>query len=293
MGGFVTYLMNPGALQYPTERPTTSNRYRSLGSELEQPPSGHFFDTSAEPFPRRDQGQVTGPMVAVVIDDVGWSRRAVPVYESIREPLTFAVLPGRPHSQSVYERWESRFEFIVHMPMEPVGYPADDPGKLALMTSMKPDEVKSRLQTILDGFPEVSGINNHMGSKFTQNRKLMDVVMGVLSARAMFYMDSLTTTNSVAATVARSNNVPVVRNDVYLDNRKSRKYIRQQLQHLVEVARKQGQAIGIGHFQSIETARVLERLIPRYKKKGISFVTLSQLVKNQRRSRPGRREGFR
>jgi polysaccharide deacetylase 2 family uncharacterized protein YibQ len=199
----------------------------------------------------------------------------------MNQPLTLAILPGRPHSESVYKRWKNRFEFIVHMPMEPIGYPEDDPGAMALMTTMSPSDVREHLLSILERYPEVAGINNHMGSKFTQNRSLMDVVMNVLKQKDMFYMDSRTSAESVAVPVANSNGVPVISNDVFLDNRKSREYIRGQLKELVDTARDHGSAVGIGHFQNVETAQVLKEQMPRYAEKGVNFVRLSQLVEDK------------
>jgi polysaccharide deacetylase 2 family uncharacterized protein YibQ len=280
MGVFAAYLLSPGSLHQSTDTNewTRAEQYRTLDPGFDSPPRDIRPDSPPANRPTQPLQRDTGPKVAIVIDDIGWSTRAIPIYESINRPITFAILPGRPHTKSVYQRWKNRFEFILHMPMEPIGYPDDDPGAMALMTSMGQDEVRSHLLTILDRYPRVAGINNHMGSKFTQDRALMDVVMSVLNEKNMFYMDSRTSPESVAVPAAKSNGVPVISNDVFLDNRKSRDYIRNQLNELVQTARDHGTAVGIGHFQSVETARVLKERMPYYAETGVDFVRLSQLV---------------
>ncbi len=218
-------------------------------------------------------------LVAVVIDDMGWSNEAASIFSIIRKHLTFAVLPERPHSRSLYEKWKNDSEFIVHMPMEPQGYPEDDPGKRALMTDMSEMKVRSRLRSVLDRYPDVSGMNNHMGSQFTQNTKLMGTVMDVLKERGLFYLDSRTSSASVALEVGQRKNIPVLRNQVFLDNEQLEEAVERQLAKLVRIAREEGRAIGIGHFQSTATARVLRQKIPEYRDRGIQFVGLSRILR--------------
>jgi polysaccharide deacetylase 2 family uncharacterized protein YibQ len=286
--------MSPGSLHRTVDNKGSpqTERYRTLKPEFEHITPDTQPDPPAENRPKQSLQRDTGPRVAIVIDDIGWSTRTIPIYESMNQPLTLAILPGRPHSESVYKRWKNRFEFIVHMPMEPIGYPEDDPGAMALMTTMSPSDVRQHLLSILERYPAVAGINNHMGSKFTQNRSLMDVVMDVLNRKDKFYMDSRTSAESVAVPVANSNGVPVISNDVFLDNRKSHEYIRGQLKELVDTARDHGSAVGIGHFQTVETAQVLKEQMPRYVKKGVNFVRLSQLVRDKTVPVPASKDGF-
>lgn len=218
------------------------------------------------------------PRVAIVIDDLGWDRGSADVYEEIDQPLTMALMPGRPYSQWFYDRWGDRYEFLVHMPMEPLGYPGDDPGELALMTAMSDREVERRVRSIVRRYPKAVGFNNHMGSAFTQNRAGMNALMKELARHNLFYLDSLTTSSSVAEPVGDKWGVPVVENQVFLDRERTESAVRDQLKKLIARARERGSAIGIGHVQSLPTARVLREEMPRYAREGIDFVPLSDLV---------------
>jgi len=216
--------------------------------------------------------------VAIVIDDLGWDRRNVDAYESIEASLTMALMPGRPHSDWFYRRWRDRFEFILHMPMEPRGYPEDDPGRLALLLSMSPDRITGRVRSVLKRYPGMTGLNNHMGSAFTRWRPGMNALMEVLARRGLYYLDSLTAADSLADELGRRWEVPVVKNQVFLDHQRGRRFVRRQLDRLVRLARRDGTAIGIGHIQSAVTARVLRRRLPRYRARGVRFVPLRRVV---------------
>lgn len=229
------------------------------------------------------KGSAEAPRVALVIDDVGWRRGAASTYESMDVPLTMAIMPGRPHSRWFYRRWRDRFDLIVHMPMEPERYPEDDPGDMALLLSMSPREVSRRVRTVLDRYPGVVGMNNHMGSAFTRWRPGMDALMEELARRDLFYLDSQTTRDSLAGELGRTRGVPVVRNQVFLDHQRGEAFVRGQLERLVNLARKQGTSVGIGHVQSEVTARVLRRWLPRYRRQGVRFVPLSRIVASRTR----------
>lgn len=276
----------------PHEPPPSSQSNNPLMTRIPSPPASDTAPTStpvpaplARTRPSTPSSGIPGeatnqpPSVAVVIDDLGWNKTSVSMYEQIRAPLTMALLPDRPYSDWFYDRWVDRFEFLIHMPMEPLDYPRDDPGEGALMTSMSRREVTRRVRGMLEKYPEVVGVNNHMGSAFTQQRAGMSALMKVLARRDLLFLDSLTTSRSVGEQMARKWGVPTLRNDVFLDRDRTRGAIRRQFETLIRRARRRGHAVAIGHFQSIETARVLREQIPRYRKQGVNFITLSEMVR--------------
>lgn len=216
--------------------------------------------------------------VALVIDDLGWVTSTASQFEQLSIPLTMGLLPGRPESSRLYDRWREEYEFILHMPMEPVDYPEDDPGRFALMSSMTSGKIKEILRYFLEKYPRVVGMNNHMGSSFTTKRRGMEAVMEFLAEKDLFYFDSLTSSRSVARKMARKRDVPLITNQVFLDRKQDKSAIREQFKELIEIARENGAAVGIGHIQHENTVRVLARWVPYYQKRGINFVFLSELT---------------
>lgn len=171
-----------------------------------------------------------------------------------------------------------RRETILHLPMEPDGYPQTDPGPRALLVGMDRDRVAARLDEALAGLPGVTGVNNHMGSAATGDAALMDALMDALKERGLFFVDSLTSSRSVAYAQARAAGLPAARNRIFLDyDNEDSGRIAANLARLVEAARGTGFALGIGHPHPA-TADVLARELPRLQAEGVRFVTVSEFL---------------
>jgi hypothetical protein len=143
---------------------------------------------------------------------------------------------------------------------------------------MQPAEARAILKENLDSLPMVKGLNNHEGSRVTQNRVLMEAILGELKNRGLFFVDSLTTSKSVGREVARENGVPVAVRQVFLDNEQNPAYIKGQLARLEKVARKNGGAIAICHPHSA-TVSTLESELPAMQRRGVRIVPVSSFVR--------------
>jgi polysaccharide deacetylase 2 family uncharacterized protein YibQ len=172
---------------------------------------------------------------------------------------------------------ERRREILLHLPMEPQGYPETDPGPQAVMVGMGQDEIQVRLEKALAGLDRVTGVNNHMGSAATSDPATMKNLMDVLQARGLLFLDSLTSASSVAYQTALAEGIPALKNRIFLDyDNEDEQKIAAHLHSLVKAARAGGFAVGIGHPHPA-TARVLTREIPRLAAQGVVFVTVSEM----------------
>jgi polysaccharide deacetylase 2 family uncharacterized protein YibQ len=217
------------------------------------------------------------PRIAIIIDDMGQnassSKRAI----ALPPAVTLSFLPYTQHvSDLTAQARAAGHELLLHMPMEPLG--REDPGPDALLTKLPPEELHKRAVKALDSFSGYDGVNNHMGSKFTTSREGMDVVLGVLKERKLFFFDSLTSSKSVALAAARVQQVPAAKRDVFLDNNTSLSAVKAQLEKVEQLARKNGQAVGIGH-PNVVLLQALEKWIPEAEKKGFEIVPVRELVR--------------
>jgi polysaccharide deacetylase 2 family uncharacterized protein YibQ len=173
---------------------------------------------------------------------------------------------------------ERRRETILHMPMQPQSYPETDPGPRALMTGMDRQDVRARLDEALAGLPGVSGVNNHMGSAATADARLMAALMQELKERDLIFVDSVTSSRSVAYEEAQAAGIPTEQNRIFLDyDNEDAGRIKANLERLVQAARRTGFALGIGHPHPA-TADVLAREVPRLAAEGVRFVTVSEYL---------------
>lgn len=171
-----------------------------------------------------------------------------------------------------------RREVMLHLPMEPQDYPQKNPGADPILVGMDRQKMEEILVRSLQNVPNVRGVNNHMGSAATSDQETMDRLMGLLKERDLFFLDSLTTSRSVAYRTARDAGIPALRNRIFLDfTNDSELTISANLDVAVRKARKTGFAVIIGHLHPT-TARVLARRLPALQEDGVLFVTVSEMI---------------
>jgi len=222
---------------------------------------------------------VGGPVIALVIDDLGLNRPNTRRTIALPGPLTLALMT---YAESLQEFADSArangHELMVHFPMAPRD-PRYDPGPNALRSGLDTAELARRLEWGLSRFEGYVGINNHMGSGFTTSIPGMAQVMLELEARGLLYLDSLTVPGAVGAQLADRLGVPFAKRDVFIDNdHQNRESIRRQLQRLEEIALRRGGAIGIAHPHD-ETIEELAVWLPEVQKRGFTLVPVSALVR--------------
>jgi len=220
----------------------------------------------------------TGPQVAVIIDDCGNSEERCKAFLQLPIPITLSILPMTPHGkQTEAEALDAGKSVMLHLPMEPDSAEAN-PGPGAITTEMSDDAVRAQVEADIDSVAGVPGANNHMGSKATSDPRVMRDVLDVLHERRMFFIDSVTSGQTVGESLARDLGVPTAERDVFLDNKKDLNYILGQLKEVEVVAKRRGTAIAIGH-PNPSTAQALAQAIPQMQAAGITFVSASSLVK--------------
>ncbi|MBF0401023.1 MAG: divergent polysaccharide deacetylase family protein [Magnetococcales bacterium] len=217
--------------------------------------------------------------LALIIDDLGYNLPIAQGIMALSADLTLAILPRLPHSRQIARMGkQTGREMLLHQPMEPQRYPQTNPGPGAILASMERADMQAVLRTNLDLFPEVVGINNHMGSRLTEQSDAMDAVMAVLSEKKLFFIDSRTSDSSVGFARAMANQVPSAVRHVFIDNVPEEGAILRQLAQLEHMAHKPGNAIGIGHPYR-ETLTALQHWLPTLAHKGIHLVRVSRLIR--------------
>lgn len=230
------------------------------------------------PAPKLTPTAQTKPRIAIVIDDMGWELPIARELLALDHPLSFAVLPQAPYQLQIAEAaLQHRRDLLLHLPMEPHGYPQVNPGPNALLSHMNSAEMAKLVRTALQALPQVVGVNNHMGSRLTENAKAMRVVMRELKRYDLFFLDSRTSSGSQAHQIAREMGIPTARRHIFLDNNVQQTHISKQLHRLADMASQQGEAIGIGHPYP-ETLRALKRTLPVIRQAGVRIVPISRLV---------------
>lgn len=217
------------------------------------------------------------PKLSLIIDDIGFSRPRLIHFLEIGIPLTFAVLPRLRQTHVLAEEIHAHgHEIMLHQPMEPLD-PRIDPGPGALYVGDRSHKIDRILEENIAEVPYATGINNHMGSRFTSCPEEIKEVLKILKARGLFFVDSLTTSRSVGYKTAKSLQMATAHRHIFLDNSPEEPAILSQLYRLKRHAEKYGYSIGIGHPYE-QTARAIASFKGVIRKSGISLVQVSKLV---------------
>jgi hypothetical protein len=187
------------------------------------------------------------PLVAIVIDDMGYQQKTGLALLALDLPLSFAFLPFTPFSEALQKEAQTRGrDILLHLPLEPLDSKWN-PGPGALTVAMDPETVRRVLLQDLQAVPNAIGINNHMGSRFTASSQAMRILLTLVRERDLFFLDSVTASQSVGYDLAQEMGIKAARRTVFLDNDQNPDKIRAQLDLLVRLAGEHGQAVGIGH----------------------------------------------
>jgi polysaccharide deacetylase 2 family uncharacterized protein YibQ len=217
-----------------------------------------------------------GAQVAIIIDDCGQWLGTERSLIDLPIPLTLSVLPHvRYTAQIAQEAADAGKGVMLHIPMEPLSHAYPGPGEIK--DAMTDDQVTKQTEDDVAQVPLAKGANNHEGSEASADDRVMKDVIAVLKAHDLFFVDSRTNAKSVGQEVARDDGVPNAKRDVFLDNQANIAYTESMLEHAVEVAKRNGSAIAIGHPKP-STLAAIRDLYPKMQSEGVTFVLASSLV---------------
>jgi len=226
-------------------------------------------------------GAETNKKVAIIIDDFGNNMTGTEEILNLPVPITAAVMPflstTKRDAQWAYEKGHDVF---VHLPMEPKRGKKSWLGPGVISTDLTDEEIRKRVIAAIDDVPHAIGVNNHMGSKATGDRRVMRIVLEVCKEHGMIYLDSKTNSKSVIPSVAKELEVPYIENHLFLDDRNQKIHIRKQFNLILDhLSEKEDVCIAIGHVgvTGKQTASVLKDVIPLMQQKA-TFVKVSELV---------------
>ena len=237
--------------------------------------SATAFSTPASSFEQNTA--ITKVQVVLIIDDMGNSLKLGQRALALPGAINYAFLPHSRYTKKLAtQAHQQQKEVLLHAPMSNLNSYATGPGTLT--AAMQQQQFLQTFQQDLASVPYARGVNNHMGSLLTQLHQPMDWLMQALKAEQLYFLDSRTTPLTLAEARAKAHAIPHLRRDVFLDNERQYKAIAAQFSRLITLAKRQGQAVAIGHPYP-ETLEFLENTLPSLQQQGIQLVLASQAVR--------------
>ncbi len=221
-------------------------------------------------------GEDAQPKVAIIIDDMGYHRNLGEKLIRLPHNLSFSFLPHAPFTAKLEKMaFDHGKTVLLHQPLEPKDE-SWDPGPGALYLN----ELEQQRQIFnhnLSLVPHATGVNNHMGSLYTENEIGMKALLELIAERGLFFIDSFTTSSSQGHALARKIGIQSARRNIFLDNIQESEAICKQLEELTNTARKNGRAIGIAHPHP-QTFKAIESCLHSVEKV-VQLVSVDKLVK--------------
>ncbi len=216
--------------------------------------------------------------VAIIIDDMGYSLKAINDACSIDRPVTISILPFTPLARETAKiAHQNSLEVMLHLPLESIYSNKGNDIEGIIHSRMSEEEIIRTMQTNLAQVPFIRGVNNHMGSKITANKILMPIILEQLIGKDLFFIDSRTSGRSIAYEVSKSLGIPSGYRHIFLDGQVDEDYIKGKLLELFRLAQKNGAAVGICH-PSEETLKVLKENFHLVDKFNLQLVFASDIV---------------
>ncbi len=218
--------------------------------------------------------------IAVVIDDFGNGMKGTEQMLDLPIKLTVAVMPFLPTTKRDAEAAHVKgHDVIVHLPMEPVRGLKSWLGPGSITTDLTDEEIRKRVEAAIADVPHAIGMNNHMGSKATADKRVMRVVLQVCKEKGLFFLDSRTSYKTVVPKIAEEIGIATLHNDVFLDDVYTQNHVLHQISVVKKFLAQNERCIVIGHVGApgLFTSSVLKNSIPDLQSKAV-FVRLTQLL---------------
>jgi polysaccharide deacetylase 2 family uncharacterized protein YibQ len=222
--------------------------------------------------------------LAIVIDDFGNNMKGTEEMLQLPIKLTVAIMPFLSSTKEDAElAFHNGHEVIVHLPMEPKKGKKSWLGPQAITTDLSDDEMRRRVEAAIQDVPHAVGMNHHMGSKATEDERVMRIVLEICKEKGLFYLDSKTTGNSVVSKLATELEVPFLENGLFFDDVYTTEHIKKQAHLLEQKLSELEQIIAIGHVgvSGPMMVDVLKEYIPAFQNKA-NIVGLSDLIPEYR-----------
>lgn len=217
--------------------------------------------------------------LSIIIDDFGYfSGELLEKFLSLDKNISFSILPELPYSQEVMQKaYNQGRETIIHIPMEPISYPQNDPGKNAIFANLSEKKIEKRVKKYIKNLPLCIGANNHMGSLAMQYRNVVTPVLKVLKENNLFFIDSRTTPKTIGYELAQEIGIPTYMIDFFLDTGTYSDRVSTKTKRLLELAKTQNEIVVISHC-TLKSLKELKQILENIEDKNFKLVPISEIV---------------
>lgn len=223
-------------------------------------------------------GDAKPPRIAIVVTNLGLNRKLT---KKAIDQLPPAVTLGfSPYAERLVEQVKAArlagHEVLLAVPMEPIGYPVNDPGEQTLLTSNTGAQNITLLKWSMARFPGYVGIVPHMGRRFISSRRHLLPVLGEMKRRGLMFLDSSATAKGggQGAKLGAFLGLPNARATGWIDDDPSRISIAARLNQITVATKKNGLGVALGRLYPV-TIEMIVAWMRRLRAEGVTAVPIT------------------
>ncbi len=226
----------------------------------------------------RLSGDAKPPMIAIVVTNLGLNAKLT---KQAIERLPPAVTLGfSPYAKKLTEQVKAArlagHEILLAVPMEPIGYPLNDPGEQTLLTTNSESQNIILLKWSMARFPGYVGVVPHMGRRFIASRRHLLPILGEMKRRGLMFLDSSIASDGggQGAKLSVVLGLPNVRATGWIDDDPSRISIAARLNQITVATKKAGLGVAIGRLYPV-TIEMIVAWMRRLRAEGVTAVPIT------------------
>lgn len=222
------------------------------------------------------------PKITLVLGGMGLNAKLTKkAIDALPGDVTLGFAPyGEDLQKQVNEARAAGHEIVLQVPMEPVGFPAANPGPHTLLADASADENLAALRWHMSRFAGYSAVTNYMGARLLVTEDALKPVLKEVKARGLAYLEDGTVNLTLSPKVVKEVKLPMQRAQTVIDAEPTAPAIAEALAKLEEEAKANGHAIATGSGLDVTIETVAE-WAKTLQEKGILLVPVSAAYKGR------------
>ena len=228
-------------------------------------------------YSRPSQSSIKGPRVAIIVNGLGFSRTAT--QSAIKKLPGEVSLAFSPYAKRLND-WLMRarlsgHEVFLELPMESKKFPLEDPGPLALSSSVQLADNMKQLYRIMSKMGGYVGLISIMGSKFNEAEGQLKPILAEIKKHGLMFVDG--GRGGGARKIAADLKIPKAFVNITLDIPPDGKSFRQKTRSLENRLKKAPGVVAAIHAYPKSIERI-NAWIASFKEKKISLIPVSAMT---------------
>ena len=221
-----------------------------------------------------------GRRIAIVVGGIGIAADGSEAAVELPGAVTLAFAPyGKNLAAMLARARASGHEILLQLPLEPYGYPGNDPGPHTLTVGASAEENIDRLHWLMSRITTYVGVTNYLGARFTSEETALAPLLDEIGGRGLLYLDDGSSGMSKADRQAKGK-APFARADFVLDAVTEAAAIDAKLAQVEAIARQRGYAIATATAFPVTIERIAE-FVKSATERGFEIVPLTALVESR------------